>query len=736
MGIKKATDIITKDNVLYGELEGLLAACNEHLKPGSRDKIEALLELLINSLEDTSSGDLEKQLKHAIHTGKVCVEEVGLGVTSVIGAVCYELCLSNKISLDTIQSVMPEQVFSIVSGLLRITDFGTNTSKSQAENFRKLLLSLAVDVRVILIKLAEVLVSMRNVKHYPRNEQVKIAHQAYFLYIPLGHRLGLYKVKSEMEDIALKITEFDTYKDIANKLRQTAVARNQFIHEFIKPIEEKLSGEGFAFEIKGRPKTIFSIYQKMKKNNVSFDEVYDKFAIRIILESQEKNEKADCWRVYSIVTDTYQPNPLRLRDWISVPKSNGYESLHTTVVVPGGQWVEVQIRTRRMDDIAEKGFAAHWKYKGGNTESGLDEWLTKVRGILENPEPDAEKFIDDFKLSLYNKEIFVFTPKGDLKKFPKGATVLDFAFDIHTDIGTSCAGAQINGKNVPIRYELQNGDKVEILTSKIQKPKLDWLNFVVTSKAKSKIKQTLNEKKLKDAEIGKDLIKRRFKNWKINYSDININHILKHFKLKNSQDFYAMIANEKLDIAEVKDVLTDSTDQTTEKIDQEHSYPSLSYDSVDPGDDYLIIDEKLMNIDYKLAKCCSPIYGDEIFGFVTVGEGIKIHRINCPNATQLLTRYDYRIVKAKWKDSDVVKLFAAEIFINGIDEFGLLNKISDVVTNEMKMTLRSINIDTTDGMFAGTLKVMVKDKSQLDGLLRKLNQIPDILKTMRVDNYQ
>lgn len=396
--------------------------------------------------------------------------------------------------------------------------------------------------------------------------------------------------------------------------------------------------------------------------------------------------------------------------------------------------MEVQIRTRRMDDIAEKGFAAHWKYKGGKAESGLDEWLAKVRDILEDPEPDADKFIDDFKLSLYNKEIFVFTPKGDLKKFPKGATILDFAFDIHTDIGTSCVGAQINGRNVPIRYEMQNGDKVEILTSKNQKPKLDWLNFVVTSKAKSKIKQTLNEKKLKDAEIGKDLVKRRFKNWKINYNDININHVLKHFKLKNSQDFYAFIANEKIDIAEVKDILTENESREEDRQEQVDSNQEISYNTVDTGDDYLIIDEKLVNLDYKLAKCCNPIYGDEIFGFVTVGEGIKIHRINCPNATQLFTRYDYRVVRAKWKESGGAKLFTAELFINGIDEFGLLNKISEVVSEEMKMTLRSINIDTTDGMFSGTLKVMVKDKSQLDGLLRKLSQIQGILKAMRVDN--
>lgn len=716
------------------ELDVLLEISEQHLKSGSNDKIRFKLEQLFDQFKTTPLLDVEEQLTDAIQIGRVSVEEVGLGVTSVLAVISYRLCSSDLLSLEDIKSVMPQNVVGIVKGLLKIADFGTNTTTSQAENFRKLLLSLVVDVRVILLKLSEVLYNMRNIKKQTREQQVRLAHEAFFLYIPLGHRLGLYKVKSEMEDIALKITSFDIYKDIANKLQQTAKARNNFIREFIEPIKVKLENQGYKYEIKGRPKTIYSIYQKMKNNNISFDEVYDKFAIRIILNSNNENEKADCWRVYSIVTDTYQPNPLRLRDWISVPKSNGYESLHTTVVVPGGQWVEVQIRTRRMDEIAEKGFAAHWKYKGGKSESGLEQWLTKVRDILEDPEPDAEKFIDEFKLSLYNKEIFVFTPKGDLKKFPKGASVLDFAFDIHTDIGSSCVGALINGRNVPIRHQMQNGDKVEILTSKNQKPKQDWLHVVVTSKAKSKIKHMLNETKLKDAEIGKDLIKRRFKNWKINYNDININHILRHFKLKNSQDFYALIANEKLDVSDVKDVLTD-IEQKEEKHETPLSLNEPAYDSVDTDDDYLIIDEKLANVDYKLARCCNPVYGDEIFGFVTINDGIKIHRISCPNATQLLNRYNYRIVKAKWKQSDVAKLFTAEIFINGIDEFGLLNKISEVISNDMKMTLRSVNIDTSDGMFSGNLKVMVKNKSQLDGLLRRIVQIPGVLKATRVDDY-
>lgn len=716
------------------ELDVLLEISEQHLKSGSKDKIRFKLEQLFDQFKTTPLLDVEEQLTDAIQIGRVSVEEVGLGVTSVLAVISYRLCSSDLLSLEDIKSVMPQNVVGIVKGLLKIADFGTNTTTSQAENFRKLLLSLVVDVRVILLKLSEVLYNMRNIKKQTREQQVRLAHEAFFLYIPLGHRLGLYKVKSEMEDIALKITSFDIYKDIANKLQQTAKARNNFIREFIEPIKVKLENQGYKYEIKGRPKTIYSIYQKMKNNNISFDEVYDKFAIRIILNSNNENEKADCWRVYSIVTDTYQPNPLRLRDWISVPKSNGYESLHTTVVVPGGQWVEVQIRTRRMDEIAEKGFAAHWKYKGGKSESGLEQWLTKVRDILEDPEPDAEKFIDEFKLSLYNKEIFVFTPKGDLKKFPKGASVLDFAFDIHTDIGSSCVGALINGRNVPIRHQMQNGDKVEILTSKNQKPKQDWLHVVVTSKAKSKIKHMLNETKLKDAEIGKDLIKRRFKNWKINYNDININHILRHFKLKNSQDFYALIANEKLDVSDVKDVLTD-IEQKEEKHETPLSLNEPAYDSVNTDDDYLIIDEKLANVDYKLARCCNPVYGDEIFGFVTINDGIKIHRISCPNATQLLNRYNYRIVKAKWKQSDVAKLFTAEIFINGIDEFGLLNKISEVISNDMKMTLRSVNIDTSDGMFSGNLKVMVKNKSQLDGLLRRIVQIPGVLKATRVDDY-
>ncbi len=712
----------------------LLSSGNEFVKESKPDDIDAFMNLLDRVIARDEPG-LQEALDEAYQLSRLCVKEVGLGVTSAISAMLYVFYNYRLISLETIEKAGIDEVVEIIYSLLKIADFGINKSSSQADNFRNLLLSLAKDVRVILIKLAEKLLLMRNLKVFDREDQIKISHEAFYLYAPLGHRLGLYKLKSEMEDLALKFTENETYKDIANKLNQTATARKKFIADFIKPIENRLNEEGFIFEIKGRPKSIFSIYQKMKKTNVSFEEVYDKFAIRIILDSKAEQEKSDCWRVYSIVTESYQPNPQRLRDWISVPKTNGYESLHTTVVVPGGKWVEIQIRTRRMDEIAERGFAAHWMYKGQKADNALDNWLGKVRDILDSPDTDSSDIIDEFKLSLYHKEIFIFTPKGDLKKFPKGASVLDFAFDIHTEVGANCAGALVNGKNVPIRYKLQNGDRVEILTSKNQKPKLDWLNIVVTGKAKSKIKQTLNAEKVKDAELGKDLIKRRFKNWKFGYNDTLINILLKHYKINTSLDFYYLVANEKIDLSEIKDVLTRAFNQEDKEEFVTESRPVEKQKIIHSTDqDYLIIDRKLLNIDYKLAKCCNPVFGDEIFGFVTISNGIKIHRVNCPNASQLHSRYNYRIVQAKWKATDGLKTFIADIIISGIDEFGILSKINDLITQELNMNLRSINLNSNDGMFNGRLSVMVNDKKHLEGLLKRLNQLPGIIKVVRAEN--
>jgi len=473
----------------------------------------------------------------------------------------------------------------------------------------------------------------------------------------------------------------------------------------------------------------------MKKQKVDFDEVYDKFAIRIILDTTPGNEKADCWRVYSIITDIYTPNPLRLRDWISMPKSNGYESLHTTVVVPGGEWVEVQIRSRRMDEIAEKGFAAHWKYKGIQGEKGVDEWLSKVRELLENPETDAVNLIDDFKLNLYSREIFVFTPTGDLKKFPEGATVLDFAFDVHTAVGNSCVGAKVNGKNVPIRYLLKNGDKVEILRSKTQKPNLDWLNFVATSKAKSKIKQALKEEKLKEAENGKEILKRRFKNWKIEYHDAHIRKLLNHYKYADAIDLYYDIATEKLDLLEIKDIVTESEKTADERIPVTDDKEEKQLKTVlSEKDDYLVIDNSVTNVEYRLGKCCNPIFGDRIFGFVTIGSGITIHRLNCPNARQLVSKYGYRIINARWRSVEGDRNFPVTLRITGIDDINLVSDISDVITKELKVIMRSISIDTSDGLFEGKITVQVNDTGHLEFLIRRLTKVKGVLSVKRTES--
>ena len=694
--------------------------------------------LMLNSLQDKKDITGNYAADAAMKVALIALTEIGLGSTSIKGIFVHRVCRENAIPLQDIQKEWGKPVAGIVNGLNSIQRLDNQELAPQVENFRNLLLNLAGDVRVILIRLAERLYLMRNMKTLPQDRQIILAAEASYLYAPLAHRLGLYLIKSEMEDLSLKYTNRDTYDTIARKLAETMRNRKQFIHDFIRPLEESLKKQGFDFEIQGRPKSIYSIWNKMQKKNAEFEDIYDLFAIRIILNSEHRNEKADCWQVYSTVTDIYQPNPLRLRDWISVPKTNGYESLHTTVIGPGGRWVEVQIRTRRMNEIAEKGLAAHWKYKGAEGEKGLDDWLTKVREVLEAPESDATEFLDDFKLSLYSKEIFVFTPKGDLRKFPAGATVLDFAYDVHSQLGSTCIGARVNGKNVPIRHVLQNGDRVEVLTSKNQSPKIDWLGFVVTSRAKGKIKFKLNEEKVRIAENGKEILQRRLKNWKIPFSDENIRKLLKHYKLKNAQDLYYLISTDKIDLAGVKECLTEPeySDDHEEKIANEaEKIPVQDYGKALKTDDYLVIDDKVANVEYKLARCCNPIFGDAIFGFVTVGEGIKIHRLNCPNAVQLIGRYGYRVVKARWTRSGRETLFPVEISLEGDHDPSILNTVSDVLAKDLKINLQSITMDAANGMFTGRLKITVKDTQHLDSLISKLSSIPGVYHVTRLQHY-
>jgi len=732
--IKKYSPALQKEILVH--FRELMTTCAEEYDKRSLALVKLSFGFLMEHTGEAQEFNGIHLVKFSAGLAQMAVKELGMDAIGVSAALLLHCVELNHLSNKDIASGVGERTATVIEEFLKISDLDTTTNQGQAENMRNLILTLATDFRVILVKIAERLYLMRQMELLEEKEKIGLSCESRFIYSPLSHRLGLYKVMSEMEDISMSILEHEEYSSIAEKLKASTQRRNRFIKEFIKPLQEDLEQERFRAEIKGRPKAISSIWRKMKKQKVEFEEVYDKFAIRIIIDTPLKKEKADCWKVYSIITDHYQPNPERLRDWISAPKSNGYESLHTTVVVPGGEWVEVQIRTTRMNEIAEKGLAAHWKYKGIKGQAGIDKWIQRVRETLENTEMDASNLMEDLKLSQFSKEIFVFTPNGDLKKFPENATVLDFAFDIHTDVGASCAGARVNGKNVPIRYHLKNGDKVEILRSKNQKPKMDWLNVVVTSKAKVKIKQALKEAKLKEAEHGKEILKRRFRNWKIEFDDTSIRNVIQHFKYRDAIDLYFDVATEKVELLQIKELLT-STEKPheikAEKIEEGLAGQLIKTASPESGD-FLIIDEKLANIDYKLAPCCNPIQGDAIFGFVTISSGISIHRTNCPNAQQMLSRYGYRVVKARWNSSDKGAFFPVNLRVTGMDDLGIVSNISDVISKDLQVNMRSISIDSIDGMFEGNITLFVKDTQHLEALIRKLKKVKGVLNIKRMDN--
>ena len=597
-----------------------------------------------------------------------------------------------------------------------------------------MLLTLADDVRVILIKLADRLHNMRTMDFMPRDKQLKISSETVYLYAPLAHRLGLYIVKSELEDLSMKYMEPDTYRSIARQLNEKRIERENFIKDFIEPIHEILHEQDLNADLYGRPKSINSIWNKIRKKNIPFAEVYDLFAVRIILDSKPENEKSDCWKAYSIVTDLYRPNPDRLRDWISSPKANGYESLHTTVMGPRGQWVEVQIRTRRMNEIAEKGFAAHWKYKESTADSGLDQWIQKIRELLNNPEANALDFLDDFKMNLFSDEIFIFTPKGALIQLPINATALDFAFEIHTDIGASCIGAKVNHKLVPLAHKLQNGDQVEIITSSKQTPKEDWLSFVVTAKAKSKIKSALKEEKRKVAEEGKEILERKLKSLKITYNSDNLYKLSYYFKLPSTLDMFYNVATGVIDLKQLKEFAASERVVENKPEKPEPLYiESFLKKNKGKDSDTLLIGEDLQKIDYKLSNCCNPIPGDDVFGFVTVSEGIKIHRTNCPNAAKLMSNYGYRIVKAKW-NSQKELAFLTGLHIMGIDDVGLINSITTVISSDFKVNMRSITVDSDEGIFDGSIMVFVNDTVHLDHLIARLKEVKGVTSVTRFDS--
>jgi len=673
-----------------------------------------------------------RSISDRIQIVEIILDEIGLGKPAVLSILLQELIEKEKISVKEINKIFNTSVDTIVKGLTNVEDLYKRQTAIETENFRKLLLTFAEDIRVILIIVAERLYVMRNLDIYPENVRQNIARECSFLYAPLAHRMGLYTIKSELEDLSLKYTNKEIYKEIAKKLNETKRSREKYINNFIAPLQKKLQTIGVPFEIKGRTKSIFSIYNKVKKQNTAFENIYDLFAIRIIFDTPVDKEKIACWQAYSIVTDMYQPNPKRLRDWISIPKSNGYESLHTTVLGPEEKWVEVQIRTERMDEVAEKGLAAHWKYKGIKNELGIDEWLKNIREILENPELNAVDFMDEFKLNLYDKEVFVFTPNGDLHKLPKGATVLDFAYSIHTELGGKCVGARVNEKNVQIKHTLNNGDQVQILTSPTQKPSQAWLNIVSTSRAKTKIRQALKELEYKDAEIGRETLIRRFRNWKIDLNDGNISRLAKKKSYKTVSDLYQDIANGKLDIHAIRDAYL-NLDKPQTPTETEHKSAEFFTKEIeqDVKEDVLIIGQDLKNVEFKLSKCCNPIYGDDVFGFVSVVGGIKIHRTDCPNAPEMIARFGYRIIKARWSGKSVGALYPITLRIVGHDDIGIVANITSLISKEKSILLRSISVDSNAGLFQGNITLMVGENKDLEAIIKKIKLVKGVKNVMR-----
>jgi GTP pyrophosphokinase len=710
----------------------LLNLCRPYLRRGDTLIIRQAFGLAFDAYHDEKTFKGEPAIFYPLNLAEILTIEAGLGATSIATALLADVYRKGKIERKQVVPAVGPVVADILEGLKKISAIHTEKTALQTENFIHLLLSMAGDVRVILIRLADILYHLRNIEDLPPALRSKIANDAYYLYAPLAHRLGLYTIKTELEDLGMKCLFPEAYSLIVNKLKETADARKAFIASFIAPIKTTLQENGLDFAIKGRTKSVHSIWMKMLKQKVSFEDVYDILAIRIILKTEPEYEKGECWRAYSLVTDIYTPNPARLRDWISSSKASGYESLHTTVLGADGNWVEVQIRSQRMDDIAERGHAAHWKYKESKTGSDPDSWLRNLRDLIENPENQGLETQEQRQVDISPDTIYVFTPQGDLKKLKKGATVLDFAFEVHTGLGFKTAGAKVNGKNVPIRHVLENGDEVEIITTKNQKPKKDWLKFVNTSRAKAKIKKALKEEELKEAEAGKEILIRKFKSWKLTLNDETLQKAMKALKLKAPADLYQAIATEAIDVNRVRDILLVSPEKQEMPVPAEE--PKSPAKTTNAGkEDYLIIDQNLANINYTLAHCCNPIFGDEVFGFVAIGKGITIHRTNCPNASELHTKFDYRIVNVRWRETSVTGSFQASIRVQGLDELGVVRTISDVISNDLKVNMRSISIESNKGVFDGLIKVYVSDNKILDLVIHKLLQIKGILRATRID---
>ena len=703
--------------------------------------IRKAFDFAVDAHKDQRRKTGEPYIYHPIAVAKIVANEIGLGTNSIVSALLHDVVEDTDFTFDDIEQLFGETIAKIVNGLTKISRLKKELDVSiQAENFRKMLLTLNDDVRVILIKIADRLHNMQTLDSMRAEKQVKTASETLYIYAPLAHRLGLYNIKTELEDLGLKFTENEVYNDILNKISESKEEQTKYIEEFSDSIKQTLDAEGIKYQIKGRTKSIFSIRKKMRNQEVSFDEVYDKFAIRIVYDSTLKEEKFNAWKIYSIVTDHYSPNPSRLRDWITHPKTTGYESLHTTVMGPHGKWVEIQIRSKRMNEIAEKGYAAHFRYKHGNVnESGLEEWLNKLKESLESPDVNAVDFVEQFKLNLYAKEIYVFTPKGDIKSLPKGSTVIDFAFAIHSEVGMHCRGAKVNGKLVHFSYELQSGDQVEIITSNSQKPKLAWLEIVKTARAKSRIKSILKEEQKIVAKEGKEILARKLRHIKIPYNETTINELVSFFKLKTSFDLFYRIGNGSIENQQLKKFAANRSSAFVNffksRIKRGTKGPQLTpvNEEVSSNFDMLVFGSDEEKLKYKFSKCCSPIPGDKVFGFITINEGIKVHKYDCPNSVSMQSQYAYRVISAKWIDSTQYG-FKVTLKLTGIDDLGLVSKVTKIISNNLNVNIKKLNISGEEGFFEGKITVDVKNNKQLNNLIKQLKKIEGIEKVERITN--
>jgi GTP pyrophosphokinase len=712
----------------------LLRTLKPKLKTGDKRLVRTAFEMAVDAHKTMRRKSGEPYIFHPLAVAMICVEEIGLGVRSTICALLHDTVEDTDITLDDIQREFGNEMARIIDGLTKIATVVDNNASQQAENFKKILLTLTDDPRVILIKLADRLHNMRTLESMKREKQLKVSSETVYVYAPLAHRMGLYNIKTEMEDLAMKYMEPDHYKEVAKKLAETKRERTRYINEFIKPVKEKLDGIGFVYEIYGRPKSIHSIWNKMKKKNVAFEEVYDLFAIRVIIDTAQEKEKESCWKVYSIITDMYNPSPERLRDWLSNPKSNGYEALHTTVMGPQGKWVEVQIRSKRMNEIAEKGLAAHWKYKeGGDEEDRFDKWFSQIREALGGDDISSIDFLQDFKTSFLAEEIFVYTPKGDVKMLPVNSSALDFAFNIHSAIGSKCIGAKVNHKLVPLSHKLRSGDQIEIITSNKQKPNEDWLGFVVTAKARNVIKDVLRDEKRKIAEDGKYAAEKKLQNIGVKLSPYNIDLLVEFYKAQSPLDLFYRIATKQIDLRDLKEFEVRGDKLELKKIKKEEVVAEAAIKQDLKKDTELIIfGERSDRIVYTLASCCKPIPGDDVFGFVSSGKGLIIHRTNCPNATQLLSSYGHRVVKTKWAKNKEIS-FLTGLNITGLDDVGVIHKITNLISGELKINISAITVEAKEGIFEGNIRLYVHDKEELDELIAELKLLPGIQDVRRYD---